>query len=495
MLSTARCLGRLSAAQAAASAATAVAALRKKSTFSALDVPLTEPWPGLGQVKYSEIDSAHMPATSVTTLPSGLKIASEDTPGAFATLGVVVDTGTRYERPGQHGVSHLLDRMSYKSTKKRSRRQLIAELERLGGNALSQGSRETMMYYASVFSQDVEAAVDILGDVVQNSLVLEDELEEQRTLVRYEIMEMLSKPDRVVPELVHQAAYHNNTLGYPLVCPEDMIEKITPDMLREYMAENFVGPRMVLAAAGVDHDYLVELAHKYFKDVPAHPPCPAPERQKAQYTGGRIQLHVDTTLPEQPEKEKLLHITVALEGVSWIEDDIYAATTLQMMMGGGGSFSAGGPGKGMYSRLYSRVLNSNGFLESCTAFNTCYMDSGLFGISTSTPAKKSRQTMDIIRQQLYGMMEAIEPRELMRAKNQLKSSLLMNLESNAVLMEDIAKQVLTAGKRLQAHELCANIDKVTANDIHRVATRILKSPPTVVIYGDLVEGEADKLQF
>lgn len=210
--------------------------------------------------------------------------------------------------------------------------------------------------------------------------------------------------------------------------------------------------------------------------------------------------------PANPALPHLSHIHLAFEALPISSDDIYALATLQTLLGGGGSFSAGGPGKGMYSRLYTNVLNQYGWVESCNAFNHSYTDSGLFGISASCTPQKITTMLEVMCRELQNLsldtgFAALKPVEVNRAKNQLRSSLLMNLESRMVELEDLGRQVQVHGQKVGVKEMCRKIDALTIHDLRRVAKQVLggevvnkgrgTGAPTVV----LQQGEAGKYLF
>lgn len=168
----------------------------------------------------------------------------------------------------------------------------------------------------------------------------------------------------------------------------------------------------------------------------------------------------------------------------------YALATLQMLLGGGGSFSAGGPGKGMYTRLYTNVLNKFYQVDYCAGFHHCYADTGLFGIAAAVSPNFNSSIGNVIGHQLdtltRPMRGGVTDSELQRAKNQLKSSLMMSLESRNVEVEDLGRQTQIHGKKVPVEEMCEKIDQVTLPDIHRTASRVLRpeeNPATPLNYG------------
>lgn len=464
----------------------------------------------------------------VTTLPNRVRVATEATPGHFSAVGVYIDAGSRYERPwvaGESGSSHLLDRLAFKSTANRSSQQMTSEIEALGGNVMCSSSRETIMYQSSVFNKDVPAVLSILADTILNPLLCPEELDVQREAAAYEIQEIWSKPEMILPELLHTTAYQGNTLGNPLLCPIESLEQMTVDNLRNFMSTWYKPERIVVAGSGMPHEQLVELSQKFFGHLkpttesarlssapsslsssPSSSSSSSSSRSSSlsslfsrssssfstsssssatptssefadlatapsHYTGGELYV-------PQPDLE-FTHVYVAFEGLSIHDDDIYALATLQILLGGGGSFSAGGPGKGMYSRLYTNVLNQHHSVDYCAAFHHCYSDSGLFGISASVHPSFNASIIHVIARELELCTSSIyqgsvTQTELNRAKNQLKSSLVMALESRLVEVEDLGRQIQAHGKKVSVEEMCQKIDQVDLKTLNRVATRVLR---------------------
>lgn len=211
------------------------------------------------------------------------------------------------------------------------------------------------------------------------------------------------------------------------------------------------------------------------------------DRSVAQYTGGIVQVEKDlsdVSLGPNPMPE-LAHVVLGLESCSHQHDDFIAVCVLSMMMGGGGSFSAGGPGKGMYTRLYTNVLNRHHWMHNATAYNHAYADSGFFCIHASSHPSQLRELVDVMTREMVGMSGSIDETELSRAKKQLQSMLLMNLESRPVVFEDIGRQVLATGERKRPEEFMEKIRAIRAEDLQRIATRMLRSKPSVAALGDL----------
>ena len=516
----------------------------------------------------------------ITELPNGVRVATESLPGPFSGVGVYVDAGSRYENESFRGVSHIIDRLAFKSTKSRSSDKMLESLETLGGNIQCASSREAIMYQSASFNSAVPNTIGLLAETIREPLITEEEVQQQLETAEYEIQEIWSKPELIIPELDHMAAYKDNTLGNPLLCPQERLPYITKGVIERYRDIFYKPERIVVAFAGVNHKEAVRLTQQYFGDMkrgdgpslsqsslqsttseatshssitasssastPATsytPPPPSPSSagskilskiplfknlstsassratvspldpsllqpsslnlsQPAHYTGGFLAL---PPLPHPVNNLSipLSHVHISFEALPISSPDIYALATLQTLLGGGGSFSAGGPGKGMYSRLYTNVLNQHGWIESCVAFNHSYTDSGLFGIAGSCIPGRVGSMVDVMCRELQALtletgFSALQTAEVNRAKNQLRSSLLMNLESRLVELEDLGRQVQVHGRRVGVKEMCRKIDELEIKDLRRVAKQVFSGlvenvgkgtgAPTVVIQEGLEEG-------
>lgn len=457
--------------------------------------------------------------TQISTLPNGIRVATEALPGHYSCLGLFLDAGSRYEPDHLHGVSHVVDRLAYHSTSSRSGAEMIQKLEWLGGNSMCQASREHLSYQSSVFNDDVPTMLGLMAETVRDPLLTEEEVESQKETVLYEVTEIKRKPEQIVPEYIHQAAYGDVTLGRSVLCPEERLPFITRDSILEYRSLFYRPERMTFAFAGVHHDTAVRLVEQYFGDMQS------PSSSGGGGLSSSINNNISTLLGKQPilnssspltkpmstvtqgvrappiittaprsryiggihkyphppthdgKPPEFTYVYLAFESVPVSSPDIYALATLQILLGGGGSFSAGGPGKGMYSRLYTNVLNQYGWVESCVGFSNSYSDSGVFGIGAAVRTDATHAITDVICRELallaYDGRRGITKIEADRAKKQLKSSLLMNLESRIVEMDDLGKQVALQGFKTPVNEMCEKIDSLTIADLRNLAERII----------------------
>uniref|UniRef100_A0ACD5U1I5 Uncharacterized protein n=1 Tax=Avena sativa TaxID=4498 RepID=A0ACD5U1I5_AVESA len=438
--------------------------------------PLDVPLPGI-TIPPPVPDFVERSKTKITTLPNGVKIASETSPGPVASVGLYINCGSIYETPASSGASHLLERMAFRSTTNRSHLRLVREVEAIGGNISASASREQMSYTYDALKSYAPEMVEVLIDTVRNPAFLEWEVKEQLQKIKSEISEVSANPQGLLLEALHSAGY-SGALAKPLMATDFAINRLDISTLEEFIHENYTAPRMVLAASGLEHDEFVSIAEPLLSDLPAVKHI---EEPKSVYVGGEYRCQADS-----PNT----HIALAFEvpGGWHQEKTAMIVTVLQMLMGGGGSFSVGGPGKGMHSRLYLRVLNDYEQIESFSAFNSIYNNSGLFGIHAATSPNFASEAVDLAARELLEVATPgkVTQEELDRAKEATKAAVLMNLESRVVASEDIGSQVLTYGERKPIEFFMRVVEETTLNDIASVAKKLISSPLTFASWGDVI---------
>ena len=245
---------------------------------------------------------------------------------------------------------------------------------------------------------------------------------------------------------------------------------------------------IVVAGSGIEHEALVELAEANFGHIKSDPNIPNDRTIPSIYTGGEYRLQIPPNPNPGVKKEEFTHVAIAFEVGGWHSPDLVPVCVLQTLLGGGSSFSAGGPGKGMYSRLYREVLNRYRWAESTEAFSSFHVESGLWGIQGSCKPEMSGELAKVLAKNLTILAEElVTDEELNRARNMLKCNVLTQLESRLVLFEDIGRQILTYGEREDAASMCAKIDAVTKESIREIAQKAIVKPPTVATVGVNIE--------
>jgi len=444
-----------------------------KQKYKTMHMPL------LGIPRLKSGSELKKPETMISTLSNGLRIASEETYGQLCTVGILVNVGSRLETEENQGVTHLLEAMAFKSTVGRSHEQIMNELETLGANITTHSSREQILYCVDVLREYLEPAMSLLSDSILHPLFSEEEVMEQKMVIGYQMQEMT--PDMRMKEALHLVAYKGSPLGNNHYCQQNRMEKLSGQMAKEYCDQYYTAPNMVLAGAGVDHQTFVELGEKYFSSVSKPGQHHLSKCSASEYTGGLIKMEgVSGHL-----REKLTRSCMAFEVGGWNDERFVPTCVLQTLLGGGDSFSAGGPGKGMYSRLYREVLNRHYWAESAEAFTSVHLESGLIGISGASSPENAGKLLNVIASHFAKLAQVpVEEVELSRAKNMLKCNVLTQLESRIVLFEDIGRQVLSYGFRETPEEVCQRIDRVSASDIQELIKTAMLKPPSIACIGD-----------
>lgn len=444
--------------------------------------------------KYSSSTFAN-PNIELSTLANGLRVVTDSTPFHFSALGTYVDAGSRFENPAKPGMSHIMDRLAWKETDKYSGIEMMENLAKVGGNYICSSQRESMIYQSSVFNQDVDKMFDYMSQTVRSPKITDIELLETLQTVEFEVSGLQEKADISLSEELHAVAYKNNTLGLPLYCPPLTLATVGKQDVLEYHSKFYQPHNVVVAMIGVPHQRAIELATQHYGDW-ENTTTQRPSLGQVTYTGG-VKL-----LPHRPPQNSYLpslyHMQIGFETTGLLDEDLYALATLQKLLGGGSSFSAGGPGKGMFSRLFTRVLNQHAFVENCLAFNHSYINSGLFGITISVLPEYGQYMPNIICGEFVDLLDTgksgIKSEELRRAKNQLISSLLMNVELKLLSLEDLGRQIQCQGKLTTIEEMVKKIEALTIDNVRDVAYKVLTGNvvtkgissglPSIVAQGD-----------
>ncbi|XP_073149901.1 probable mitochondrial-processing peptidase subunit beta, mitochondrial [Henckelia pumila] len=413
---------------------------------------------------HTEILSA--PLTRVTTLPNGLRIATESSLASkTATVGVFIDAGSRFESEESNGTAHFLEHMIFKGTERRTARELEEEIENMGGHLNAYTSREQTTYYAKVMDKDVPRALDILSDILQNSKFDEQRINRERDVILREMEEVEGQTEEVIFDHLHATAFQYTPLGRTILGPAENIKTIGKEHLQNYITSHYTAPRLVIAAAGaVKHEDIVEQVKKLFTKLSTDPTTASElvSKEPAIFTGSEIRM-IDDDIP-------LAQFAVAFEGASWTDPDSIALMIMQSMLGSWNK-NAGG-GKHMGSELAQRV-GIDEIAESMMAFNTNYKDTGLFGVHAVAKPDCLDDLAYAIMYEITKLCYRVSEADVIRARNQLKSSLLLHIDGTSPVAEDIGRQLLTYGRRLPYAELFARIDSVDATTVKRVANRFI----------------------
>ncbi|XP_015523395.1 mitochondrial-processing peptidase subunit beta [Neodiprion pinetum] len=423
----------------------------------------------------------NQPATKTTTFENGMRVASEDSGAATATVGLWIDAGSRYEDDKNNGVAHFMEHMAFKGTAKRSQTDLELEIENMGAHLNAYTSREQTVFYAKCLSQDVPKAIEILSDIIQNSKLGESEIERERGVILREMQEVETNLQEVVFDHLHSVAYQGTPLGRTILGPTENIKSITRNDLVTYVKNHYKASRCVLAGAGgVDHAQLVDLAKKHFSGLDNKIEGEIPLIHHCRYTGSEVRVR-DDSIP-------LAHIAIAVEGAGWTDADNIPLMVANTLMGAWDRNQGGGANNA--SNL-AKASAEMGLCHSYQSFNTCYKDTGLWGVYFVCDPMQCELMLYNIQNEWMRLCTIVTEREVERARNILKTNMLLQLDGTTAICEDIGRQMLCYNRRIPLHELEKRIDSVTAKNIHDIGMKYIYDRCPVVAAVGPVENLPD----
>lgn len=406
-----------------------------------------------------------------TVLSNGIRVVTEAIPHVrSAAIGFWYRAGSRDEAPAQNGISHFIEHLMFKGTTSRTAREIAEAVDATGGQMNAYTSKEHTCYYARVLDQHIDLAVEILADMLLNSVFAPAEMEKEKSVILEEIKMYDDSPDELVHDLFAEAAFYGHPLGQGVLGRDETVRALERDDILEYIRERYVGKNLVVAAAGnLVHDQVVEQVARWFNDLPAGTGDDAPAPLKP-----AIRQKVQAKETEQ------VHLCVGSRGFGRGHSDRYAVHLVDVALGGG-----------MSSRFFQDLREERGLVYSTYTYHNAFQETGLFAVYAGTSPQNVRQVVELIRDGLArAAAEGLRPDELARAKEQLKGSLMLGLESTANRMSRIARAELFQEELLTPDELIRVIDAVSVDDAHRVARAIFENGLIVAAVGPVDEALA-----
>lgn len=415
----------------------------------------------------------NLPQTQVTRLPNGLTVASESHPYLqTATIGLWIDSGSRAESLQTNGVAHFLEHLLFKGTKNRTQMSLETEIENMGAQLNAYTSREQTVYYAKLFSADIEKGVNLVGDILNNCTLDAEAVQREKGVVLRELEEVENNMDETIFDHLHATAFQENSLGYTILGPRENIQAFERQNLKDYISTNYTPNRMVLVGVGnVDHEKLCDLAAKNFGHLMENHQKHVFE--SPDFTGSEIRYRVD----DMPTA----HIAIAVEGCGWNHSDHFPLLVASCIVG---SYDRSRHHPHPSSHL-AQIVAKDHLANAFMSFNTTYSDTGLWGIYLTT--NNRAQMDDLVHFTIREWMRLAtfpSSADVEQAKQQLKTSFLLNLDGTTPIAEEIGRHMLVYGRRLNPYEIYTMIDKVTLEDVKRVAQEyIYDRDPAIVSIG------------
>jgi len=389
------------------------------------------------------------------TLPSGLRLVTEEMPHVRSvTAGVWLTRGSRHESDEEAGSAHFIEHMLFKGTTTRSARDIAQTIDSIGGQLDAFTAKEYVGYYIKVLDEHLPLAIELLSDMVRRPALAPADIEREQGVILEEIKMVEDAPDDLVHEIFAQQFWSKHPLGRPILGTPETVSSFSSAGLREYFARTYIAPNLVIAAAGhLQHDVFRALVDRTFADLPVGAPHTPTERPAI--TPGIALRHKDI---EQS------HICIGTPGHQQDHPDRHAVYVLNTILGGS-----------MSSRLFQHIREERGLAYAVFSHLTTYTDAGMITVYAGCANEKVDEVVDLTLAELRELRLTPAPAdELRRAKDHLKGSLMLSLESTSSRMSHLARQELYFGRHFSLDELLDNIERVTADDVLRVASDLFR---------------------
>lgn len=395
-------------------------------------------------------------------LPNGLTVAVDPLAGAESVaIGVYASVGSRSEPERLGGLAHLVEHMVFKGAGGRDTRALAEAIEDVGGSLNAWTARDQTVFHGRALARDLTLVTELLADLLRAPHLEEEHLEREKLVILSELGEATDAPDDLVHDHLFEAAFEGQALGRSVLGTEQSIRAASSQDCRDWLAQQFVPSRLVLAASGrVDPDTVLGLAERLFGDMAS---LEAPAIPAAQFTGG---VRNDSRSFEQA------HWCLAFEGLPANDPRNPALGLFVQALGGGTS-----------SRLFQELREERGLAYSVYAWNQSFADTGLVGIGCAAERRQAAESVQLARQVMVMTAEALTQAELNRARAQVEAGLLMGLETAQGRADAMARSIEVFGRILTLDELLDQIRGVTLDQARSAGRALLDRPIAVASVG------------
>jgi len=414
-----------------------------------------------------------------SVLPSGVRILSEQVPGArSATIGYWVAVGSRDETPQTFGSTHFLEHLLFKGTTTRSALDIAVAFDAVGGEHNAMTAKEYTCYYAKVRDQDLAMAVEVIADMLTSSLLDPAEFETERDVILEELAMADDDPGDVTSERFFEAVLGEHPLGRPIGGSPETIQAVSRDAVWNHYRANYRAQDLVITVAGaVDHDELVAGVTAALRRADWNLETEAAPVARREPNGSRIERGSALTVVQRPIEQA--NVLLGVEGIAASDPRRATLTVLNSILGGG-----------MSSRLFQEIREKRGLAYSVYSFTPSYSDAGLFGIYAGCSPAKAGQVADLMMTEFRGLAQGgVTDEELARAVGQLGGASALALEDSDTRMSRLGRSEITLGEFVDLDEALRRIDLVTPDAIRELASELATRPLSIAAVGT-VDAEA-----
>jgi predicted Zn-dependent peptidase len=405
--------------------------------------------------------------TRKTVLSNGVRVLTESMPQVVSSsIGIWVENGSRYEHASHNGVSHFIEHLLFKGTKRRTAKQIAEEIDAVGGVLNAFTGKEYTCYYAKVLGEDLQLATDVLADVFMESVFDPEEIDRERQVVIQEISQAEDTPDDFIHDLFDLKLWEGHPLALPIFGSPGTVSAMDRATVTSFMAQRYRAGRIFIAATGmVDHDRLVDECARLFggiagddRPVDISPPVERP------------------VIVQHEKNLEQVHLCLGGPGLSQSDPLRYPAYVLNSALGGG-----------MSSRLFQEVRERRGRVYSIYSFMSSFIDSGYMAVYAGTNPEWLDEVIEVTLGELGKVARSgLEPAELARTKSQLKGNMLLGMESTESRMNRLARNEIYFRREVPLDELAREIEAVTNDRIVELASSCFQPERmAMVVLGDL----------
>jgi len=407
---------------------------------------------------------------STTTLDNGLRIISERMAHVRSvSLGLWVRTGSRREAGAENGISHFIEHMVFKGTTHRSAEEIARSVDSIGGGLDAFTAKEMVSYNTKVLDEHLPLAFDVLADLVLNPLFRPEDIEKEKGVILEELKMEADNPEYLLHEIFTSNFWKDHPLGKPILGTKDTVRGFDQDMLRGYYGRFYTPSNILITAAGnLKHEQLVDLVRERFEHLrfdgalpPDNPPVP----------------HAKLVFRNKASLEQT-HLYMGVPGYAFPHKLRFACYALNTVLGGG-----------MSSRLFQNIREKQGLAYAVYSELSMYRDAGCLAIYAGTSLETAGKVVECIVKEFRELKEALVPEdELRRAKDHLKGSLMLSLESTSSRMGNLARQELYFDHFYTLDEMIQSIEDVTAAQVQGIAQELFDAKNiTLAMLGNLGE--------
>ena len=393
---------------------------------------------------------------SLTTLPNGIRIVTEHVPYVQSVaLGIWVDTGARDESPEVAGISHFIEHLLFKGTEKRTAQQIAEEFDAIGGQLNAVTDKEYTCYYAKVLPEHVSVALDVLADMLLNSVIDPTELEREKNVILEEIKHHEDTPEDLVHDLFLRTLWPDHPLGLPVIGRPEVISGLSRDVILNHVRQHYTPDRVIISAAGnMEHAAFVAEVERCFAALTG-----SSTPKQLQPATARV---AEAAVSKDAEQ---VQICLGTRGCDNLDEDRYPLSVLDIAIGGG-----------MSSRLFQEVREKRGLCYSIGSYTASYREGGVFAVYAGTSPETLDEVQALSRQELDRVARnGLDEAEIQRAKNQVRGAVLLGLDSMSGRMTRLGKTLMFYDRVIPPEEVVEKIERVNAADVRRVADSLFGS--------------------